>query len=174
VAREPPEAQPFSRQYASQLHRELELGKTTRGQPLTEELAQSHLAKLKRRALGMSARGRAAELARISEVERRFVGHLAATAECVNAHTTAALEPLIARAEGRVPARREGQSAAERKQEIDQALVASRLLREERKRLVEEEREERKRLAEAKKAERQPKRARKPRGEPEEDISRAS
>jgi len=158
------EAQPaeaaISKQYASQLHRELELGTTKGGRPLTEEVAQGHMAKLKRRALLLSARGRATELARISEVERRFLGHLGAAAESVNAHTTAALEPLLARAEGRVPARREGQTATERKQELDQALVASRLLREERRQLVEEERAEKRLLAEAKRAERAAKKAR--------------
>ena len=100
------------------------------------------------------------ELERLNELERRFLGHLAAATECVNAHTTAALEPLLARVEGRVPPRREGQTATERKQEIDQALVASRLLRKEREGLVQEEREEKKRLAEAKKAERAAKKAR--------------
>ena len=119
AAQEPFEAQGagqpamFSKQYASKLHNELRAGKTSRGQPLTEELAQSHLVKLKRRALGMSARGRAAELVRIGQVEKRFLGHLAAAAECINAHTTAALEPLLARSEGRIPQRREGQTAPE-------------------------------------------------------------
>jgi len=150
----------FAKQYYSKLHRELSTGATSRGMPLTDEAAQSHIAKLRQRAVVMGSRYRAAELARISEVERRFLGHLGAAAESVNAHTTAALAPLLARAEGRVPARREGQSATERKQEVDMALVASRLLREERKRLVEEERTEKRLLAEAKKAERAAKKAR--------------
>ena len=71
-----------------------------------------------------------------------------------------ALEPLIARAEGRVPARRPDQTATERKQEIDQALLACRLLREERRMVADEERAEKKRLAEAKKAEREAKKVR--------------
>ena len=150
----------FSKQYANKLHNELRAGKTSRGQPLTEEAAKAHLAKLKQRALVMSARYRAAELARVSEVERRFVGHLAATAECVNAHTTAALEPLLARAEGRVPARRPDQTAAERKIELQQILAGVPLLREERKQCAEEERQERRRAADAQKAERAAKKAR--------------
>ena len=62
-----------------------------------------------------------------------------------------------------MPARRPGQTAAERKQELDQTLVASRLLREERKQVVAEEREERRRLADAK---REAKRAKKAAGAP--------
>ena len=70
-----------------------------------------------------------------------------------------AVEPLLARAEGRTPPRREGQTATERKQEIDQALVACRLLRKERKQCAAEERQERRRAADAQKAERQAERA---------------
>ena len=145
----------ISRALAQQYRREVETGRSTRGRTLSQEELQERVSKLRCRVQVMGARYRAAELARIGEVEKRFLGHLAAAAESVNAHTTAAVAPLLARAEGRVPARRPGQTATERKQEIDQALVASRLLKEERKRLVEEEREEKKRLAEAKKAERQ-------------------
>jgi hypothetical protein len=94
--------------------------------------------KLHRRMLVLPARYRRAELLRINEIERRFVTHLVTVVNTVNAHTDAALEPLIARAEGRVP----GQTATERKREIDQALLATRTLREERKALVEEERAE--------------------------------
>ena len=104
------------------------------------EQRQLHIAKLKRRALVMDARFRAAELAKINELECRFAAHMSATAEDINAHTTASLEPLIARAEGRPPPRREGQSAASRKAELDQVLVG---LRHERKELVLEERAER-------------------------------
>ncbi len=82
-------------------------------------------------------------MARINERESRFVGHLAVAVDSVNSHVAAALEPLVARAEGRVPPRREGQTATERKQEIDQALLAGRALREERRQLVEEEKAER-------------------------------
>ena len=66
----PCDAPSVSRQYAAQLRRELESGTTKRGYPLTEELARSHLAKLKARALVMNKRYRAAELAWIAEVER--------------------------------------------------------------------------------------------------------
>ncbi len=152
AAEEPPEpiSEPSSPQHpsvistkrADNLRRELRTMQTARGQPLTEEQARSHIAKLKRRALVMTARYRAAELARISEFEQRFVGHLNAAVDTVNAHTTAALEPLIAREDGRVPPRREGQTATQRKLEVDAALLAGRLLREERKQLVEEERAE--------------------------------
>jgi hypothetical protein len=132
----------ISTKRADNLRRELRTGYTARGQPLTEEQARSNIAKLKRRALVMTARYRAAELAKINEFERRFVGHLTAAVDSVNAHTTAAIGPLVARSEGRIPARREGQTAAARKNEIDQALLAGRLLREERKLLVAEERAE--------------------------------
>jgi hypothetical protein len=99
-----------------------------------------HIAKLHRRMLVLPARYRRAELVRINEIERRFVTHLVTVVNTVNEHTTAALEPLVARSEGRIPPRREGQTATERKREIDQALLATRTLREERKALVEEER----------------------------------
>ena len=142
----------ISRALAQQYRREVETGRSTRGRTLSQEELQERVSKLRCRVQVMGARYRAAELARIGEVEKRFLGHLAAAAESVNAHTTAAVAPLLARAEGRVPARRPGQTATERKQEIDQALVACRLLKEERKRLVEEERQERKAERAAKKA----------------------
>jgi len=59
------------------------------------------------------------------------------TAQCDR--LIAEVQPLLERAAGRIPARRPDQSAAERKLEIDQVLPG---LREERKRLVEEERQE--------------------------------
>jgi hypothetical protein len=60
---------PVSRQHADNLRRELRTRRTARGQPLTEEQARSNIAKLKRRALVMTARYRAAELARIQALE---------------------------------------------------------------------------------------------------------
>jgi hypothetical protein len=122
------------------MRQEVETGKSARGRALSEEEISQRLAKLQRRVVFLPLRFRQAELARLNEIERRFVGHLAAVVSTVNEHTTAALEPLVARAEGRIPPRREGQTATERKQEIDQALLAGRALREERKALVEEER----------------------------------
>ena len=119
------------------IRQELESGSTCNGVPLGDEHARQRLAKLRRRASTMTARYRVAELARINELEQRFVGHLTATANDVKAHVDIAIEPLITRAEGRVPPRREGQTAAARKVEL--GLVMSGL-RHERKRLVEEER----------------------------------
>jgi hypothetical protein len=83
--------------------------------------------------LVLAARYRAAELAKINEFERRFIGHLTAVVDNVNAHTDAALEPLVARAEGRLPPMREGQTIAQRKTEVDLAMVS---LRSERRELV--------------------------------------
>ena len=125
------------------IRRELESGLTRKGSPLDAEQVQERLARLSARVLALPARYRQAEQARIRALEARFLGHLAAAAEGINAHTTAALAPIAARLEGRVPERRAGQTATERKQEIDKALLATRLLREERKRLVQEERQER-------------------------------
>ncbi len=109
---------------------------------MSQEQAQSNIAKLKRRALVMTARYRAAELAKINEFERRFVGHLTAAVDSVNAHTSAALEPLLQRSAGEIPARRPGQSAAQRRREIDGILPTFRALRDERKACVAEERAE--------------------------------
>ena len=66
----PCDAPSISKQYAAQLRQELERGTTKCGYPLTEELARSHIAKLKARALDSSGRFRTAELAWIAEVER--------------------------------------------------------------------------------------------------------
>ena len=60
------------------------------------------------------------------------------------------MAPLLTRSEGRVPPRRAGQTAAERKLELDQALPA---LRAERQRCAEEEKKEKAEAkAEAKRA----------------------
>ena len=147
-AQEPPESPDaqgkapdvVSKQYAQQLWQEAESGRTRSGVPLDGEQRLIRTKKLRRRAMAMLARYRTAELSRIAELESRVAGHLVAATNDFKGHVDAALQPLIARAEGRIPPRREDQTAAERKQEIDQALVATRLLREERKRLVEEER----------------------------------
>jgi hypothetical protein len=130
---EPSDSDVASKRYANKLRRELREGQTARGQPLTEEQAQSHLAKLRRRMLILPARYQQAELARVNELERRFLGHLTTVVNTVNAHTTAALEPLIARAEGRLPPMREGQTLAQRKTELDLAMVS---LRSERREIV--------------------------------------
>ena len=137
-----PHGQPaeFSKQYASKLRNELRDGKTVRGQPLSEEQRQAHIVKLRRRVFVLPIRFQGAELARINELEVRFVGHLEATATEIKTHVDAALEPLIARAEGRMPPRREGQSAAQRKFELDQSMLA---MRNERREIVAEERRER-------------------------------
>ena len=141
----------ISREYARQLRQEAETGHTRKGVPLDDEQRLARVAKLRNRALTMSARFRSAELARINEIENRFVGHLAAAVEHVNAHTSAEIEPIRARLEGRVPARREGQTASERKVELDLAMVG---LRHERKELVAEEKEAKRRELEAKRQER--------------------
>ncbi len=62
--------------------------------------------------------------------------HVSKKAEEVKEHVA----PLLAMAEGRVPARRDGQTAAERRRETDQALLAMRALRDERKECAKEER----------------------------------
>ena len=94
--------------------------------------------------MALAPRYRTTDFAKVGLWEQRFVEMLTATVTEVNNHMSTAIhnaiDPLVARAEGRVPPRREGQTATERKQEIDAALLATRLLREERKRLVEEER----------------------------------
>ena len=130
----------FSREYAMQLWQEASTGVTRKGVRLDDEQRLARVTKLKQSAVTLAPRYRTARLARIGPLEQRFAAHLAATANDIKAHVDAALDPLLMRSEGRIPPRREDQTAAERKQEIDQALVATRLLREERKRLVEEER----------------------------------
>jgi hypothetical protein len=59
----------ISKQYARQLHKELHDGATTKGRPLTDEQAELHIAKLRRRMLILPARYRQAELARIQQLE---------------------------------------------------------------------------------------------------------
>ena len=107
---------------------------------MTDEQRQTRITKLRRRALAMAVRYRAAELDRITKLENRFVGHLEAATGDIKNHMDSALAPVVARLEGRVPARREDQTAGERKLEVDQALLH---LRNERKELVAEERRER-------------------------------
>jgi len=130
----------ISKETALKIRRELESGHTRKGVPLDHEQVHQRVSKLRRRALTMAARYRAAELARIEELEMRFVGHLAAAANSVKDHVDAALEPLIARAEGRLPPRRPGQTLSQRKVELDQVMIG---LRHERSQLVAAEKEER-------------------------------
>ena len=66
----PKDAPRLNRGYASRLRKELHSWTTRSGLPLTEEVARSHLAKLKAGALDLSRRFRTAELAWIAEVER--------------------------------------------------------------------------------------------------------
>jgi hypothetical protein len=61
----------ISKQYARQLRKELHDGATTKGRPLTDEQAELHIAKLRRRMLIIPARYRQAELARIQQLEYR-------------------------------------------------------------------------------------------------------
>ena len=122
------------------IRQELESGSTRSGVPLDDEQARQRVAKLRRRALSIATRYRAAEIARVNEFERRFAGHLSATEGDIKSHVDAALEPLIARAEGRLPPRRAGQTLGQRKAELDQATVG---LRQERKEIVAAEKEER-------------------------------
>jgi hypothetical protein len=57
---EPSDSDVASKRYANKLRRELREGKTSRDQPLSEEQAQSHIAKLHRRMLVLPARYRQA------------------------------------------------------------------------------------------------------------------
>ena len=154
---------PISKELARQMRQEVATGKSARGRPLSQEEIGLRLARLHRRVLVLPARYRQAELARLSEAERRFVGHLEVAVGTINDHTTEtisqAVEPLLARAEGRVPPRRPDQTATERKIELQQILAGVPLLREERRQCAEEERQERRRAADAQKAERQAERA---------------
>jgi len=131
---------PLSKHRADNLRRELRAGVTARGQPITDDQKRHHLARLRGRLTVLPPRYREAEMARIDELEMRFVGHLAAAANSVKDHVDAALEPLIARAEGRLPPRRAGQTLSQRKAELDQVMVG---LRHERSQLVAAEKEER-------------------------------
>ena len=149
------------------LRRELESGHTRKGVPLDHEQVHQRVSKLRRRALTMPTRYRTAELARIEELEMRFVGHLAAAANSVKDHVDAALEPLLARAEGRLPPRRAGQTLSQRKAELDQVMIG---LRQERSELVAAEKEEREAKRAAEKEEREAKRA----AEPPRKRARAS
>ena len=144
---------PLSKHRADNLRRELRAGVTARGQPITDDQKRHHLARLRGRLTVLPPRYREAEMARIDDLEMRFVGHLAAAANSVKDHVDAALEPLLARAEGRLPPRRAGQTLSQRKAELDQVMIG---LRHERSQLVAAEREER----EAKRAEPPRKRAR--------------
>jgi hypothetical protein len=151
---------PISRELARQMRQEVETGKSARGRALSEEEIRLRLAKLQRRVVFLPLRFRQTELSRINELERRFVGHLADVANTICDHTTAALEPLVARAEGRLPPMREGQTIAQRKTELDLAMVS---LRSERRELVAAEKRER----EERRATQPSKRRRKePSGEP--------
>ena len=130
--------------FAGQLWEEASTGFTRKGFQLDDEQRLARITKLKENAVTLAPRYRNAQLARVVPLEQRLVGLLTATVDEVNNHTTTAIynaiDPLVARAEGRAPPRREGQTATERKHEIDATLLATRLLREERRRLVEEER----------------------------------
>ena len=130
----------FSREYARQLWQEASTGITRHGVPLDNEQRLARIAKLRRNAVTLAPRYRNAQLTKVGALEQRFVGYLTSTGNDIKSHVNTALEPLIARAEGRVPPRREGQTAAQRKVEIDQVMIG---LRHERTELVAEERAER-------------------------------
>ena len=134
----------INRDYTNQLRRELEAGKSRRGVPLDGATRHEHLAKLRHRASTLAPRFRRAEEARLAELERAIAAHVTSEANRVISEVSSAvadtMAPLLARSEGRVPARRPGQSAAERKLELDQALASVPALRAERQRCAEEER----------------------------------
>ena len=130
----------ISKENALKIRQELESGSTRNGVPLSDEQVRQRVAKLRRRALTMAVRYRAAEIARVKELELRFVRHLATAANNVKDHIDVALEPLLARAEGRLPPRRAGQTLSQRKVELDLAMAG---LRHERKEILAAEGDER-------------------------------
>ena len=139
------------KQLANRMRRELETGKTLKGQPLDDAMRQERLAQLRRRAATLPPRYRCAEESKLAELEKAVTAHVTAEANRVVSEVSAAMSsamaPLIARSEGRVPPRRPGQTAAERKLELDQVLPR---LRAEHKQCAEELAKEKKEKKEEK------------------------
>jgi len=133
-----------SKQFFSKTRRELHLNKTVCGVKLTPQMVQERFDKLEARRLTLAPRYQEAEARELASLRENFKGILAEAASSVNAHTASEvagvhsrLDRLDTRLSGFIPERREGQTATERKSEIDEVLPA---LRRERQACVEEER----------------------------------
>jgi hypothetical protein len=109
---------------------------------LTDEQVQERFAKLRRRNLTLLARYREQDRKTLDKLEGAFQKYLDDKTKEVKEHVTQAVAPLVARSEGRIPPRRPGQTAAERRREIDAVLPMLRALKDERKQCAEEERRE--------------------------------
>jgi hypothetical protein len=89
--------------------------------------AAGALAKLWQRALTLPRKRHEAEEARIEELEQLLDRKVGETAQDIKDHVDKVLEPLLARAEGRIPPRPDGQSASSRKAEVDQSMLSLRI-----------------------------------------------
>ena len=143
AASAPPAPKAHSNQYYAGIKSELQKGRTVDGRPLTPQMVQERMEKLRARP-AMAPRFQAAwdkGVAALMELHKEALSQATAA---INAHTTAEaqglhsrFDDLEARMSGRLPPRAEGQSASSRKREIDEVLPR---LRQERKELVAEER----------------------------------
>jgi len=133
----------FSSQYYSKIRSELHLGKTTGGAKLTPAMVRERFQKLEERHTSLAPRyqGDDADVLAIlrdkfkevfEEAAREINKHI--TEEVASVHTR--LDNIEIRLSGSIPPRREGQTATQRKNEIDEVLPA---LRRERQACVEEE-----------------------------------
>lgn len=136
----------YSDQYYSQLRRELRIGKTDRGIKLTAMMITERLDKLEARHADMAPRYQANDREELDKLVAQWKDVIADASQDINQHTTneiagvhQRLDNIEARLTGEIPARREGQSASDRKRELDEILPR---LRHERHHLVQEEREE--------------------------------
>jgi len=133
----------FSKQYYAKIRSELHLGKTTGGAKLTPVMVRERFLKLEERHTSLAPRYQAADAEVLAALRDKYKEALTELASCINKHTTdevagvhARLDNIETRLSGSIPPRREGQTATQRKNEIDEVLPA---LRRERQACVEEE-----------------------------------
>jgi dGTP triphosphohydrolase len=136
----------YAASYYSKIRTELHLGKTVSGVKLTPAMVQERFDKLEARHATLSPQKQATDRSILDDLFEKYKDILADALKSVNEHTSnevaglhERLDRLEARLAGDIPERREGQSASDRKRELDEVLPR---LRHERQQLVEEEKAE--------------------------------
>jgi hypothetical protein len=136
----------YAASYYSKIRTELHLGKTISGVKLTPAMVQERFDKLEARHSSIAPRYQASDREALDHLFEKYKDSFADAVKSINEHTSdevaglhERLDRLEARLAGDIPERREGQSASDRKRELDEVLPR---LRHERQQLVEEEKAE--------------------------------
>ena len=132
---------------------------TVNGVPLTDDMRHERLEQLRARAAAMKRpRDRHAENTKIDAMVTRLglEARMRDNTDEIKSHIDAKVDPLLSRAEGRIPSKRDDQTNAERARELQQAVSSVPMWRAELKQCskaaAEEQRGEKRAAAEEKRA----------------------